>query len=108
MMMVVIIIITLLIKHLFLVLICVSKVTLDSIGNAKDATMRVFHDDDDGRQHHHHHHSSHHHPDGHHHLFLVLICISKVTLDSICNAKDATMRVFITGLILITVIIISH
>ena len=43
---------------------------------------------------------------------LVLICVSKVTLDSIGNAKDATMRVFITGLILIiiviTVIIISH
>ena len=42
----------------------------------------------------HHHHSSHHH-DGHHHLFLVLICISKVTLDSIGNAEDATMIVLI-------------
>ena len=37
-----------------------------------------------------------HHPDGHHHLFLVLICISKVTLDSIGNAEDATMIVIIT------------
>ena len=34
--------------------------------------------------------------DGHHNLFLVLICISKVTLDSIGNAEDATMIVIIT------------
>ena len=47
---------------------------------------------------------NYHHPDGHHHLFLVLICISTVTLDSIGNAEDATMIVIITGLTLIIII----
>ena len=42
--------------------------------------------------------------DGHHHLFLVLIRISKVTLDSIGNAEDATMIVIITALTLIIII----
>ena len=88
--------------------------SLESTGDARDATMivitviiRIFliiimmmvviiiiitlHPDG----HHHHHHSSHHHPDGHHHLFLVLICISKVTLDSIGNAEDSTMIIII-------------
>ena len=43
----------------------------------------------------HHHQSSNHHHDGHHHLFLVLIYISKGTLDSIGNAEDTTMIVII-------------
>ena len=47
---------------------------------------------------------NYHHPDGHHHLFLVLICISKGTLDSIGNAEDATMIFIITVFTLIIII----
>ena len=62
-----------------------------------------YHHHDDGR-HHHHHRYSHHHDDDHH-LFLVLICISRVALDTIDNAEDARTIVILTGLFLIIAII---